>query len=160
MSAEKQNPVRDASRTLMAEAAPSLDLMLCFALYSASASMTRLYRPLLEPLGLTYPQYLVMRVLWDGAPRSVGGLGNLLGLDSGTLTPLLKRLEAAGLVTRKRDPADERRVVIDLTEAGKALRAQGDAVAEALICQMNLPLEDISALNRLARRFSESVKAD
>ncbi len=80
-----------------------LDRQLCFALYSASSLVTRLYRPLLEPLGLTYPQYLVMLVLWEKAPRTVGELGEALCLDSATLTPLLKRLEAGGLVSRKRD---------------------------------------------------------
>ncbi|MDZ4320516.1 MAG: MarR family transcriptional regulator, partial [Phenylobacterium sp.] len=81
-----------------------LDLQLCFALYGASNRVTRLYRPLLEPLGLTYPQYLVMLALWEKAPRSVGDLGQALDLDSGTLTPLLKRLETQGLVNRARDP--------------------------------------------------------
>ena len=88
---------------------PKLEQHLCFALYSASGLMTRLYRPLLEPLGLTYPQYLAMLVLWERAPSTVGALGEALGLDSATLTPLLKRLEANGLVTRRRDAADERR---------------------------------------------------
>ena len=85
-----------------------LDNQLCFALYAASGLVTRAYRPLLEPLGLTYPQYLVMLVLWEDAPRTVKALGQALDLDSGTLTPLLKRLEAARFVTRRRDAQDER----------------------------------------------------
>src|SRR5439155_24290568 len=86
-----------------------LDRQLCFALYSSSLAMTKLYKPLLDPLGLTYPQYLVMLVLWEGDGIAVSELGQRLQLDSGTLTPLLKRLEASGLVQRRRDSADERR---------------------------------------------------
>jgi DNA-binding MarR family transcriptional regulator len=134
--------------------APSLDGMLCFALYNASATMTRLYRPLLEPLGLTYPQYLVMVTLWDSAPRAVGDIGAALDLDSGTLTPLLKRLEAAGLVTRARDKVDERRVIIDLTAAGQALKTAADGVREALACSLSLTAAEAKALNTLLRRFT------
>lgn len=104
-----------------------LDQQLCFALYSASGLMTKLYRPLLDPLGLTYPQYLAMLALWERAPSTVGELGEALGLDSATLTPLLKRLEAGGLVTRRRDPADERRVLVEPTAEGQALREQAKA---------------------------------
>ena len=101
-----------------------LDHQLCFALYAASLAMTKAYRPLLAPLGLTYPQYLVMLVLWEGDGLTVKQAGERLGLDSGTLTPLLKRLEAAGLLQRLRDAADERRVRLQLTAAGRALRAR------------------------------------
>src|SRR5215470_15501153 len=94
-----------------------LDHQLCFALYSASLAMTKLYKPLLDPLGLTYPQYLAMLVLWEGDGIGVSDLGQRLQLDSGTLTPLLKRLEAAGLVQRLRDSDDERRVLLQLTAA-------------------------------------------
>ncbi|MFZ5707865.1 MAG: MarR family winged helix-turn-helix transcriptional regulator [Pseudomonadota bacterium] len=99
-----------------------LDRQVCFPLYAATNLLNRLYGPVLRQLGLTYPQYLVMLVLWESAPQTVGTLGARLYLDSGTLTPLLKRMEAAGHVTRSRDPEDERRVVIGLTEAGRALR--------------------------------------
>ena len=99
-----------------------LKQQVCFALYSASRAVTGYYRPLLEPLGLTYPQYLVMLVLWDRGEISVKDLGRELMLDSGTLSPLLKRLAAAGLVTRHRDPADERSVLIALTRSGDELR--------------------------------------
>jgi DNA-binding MarR family transcriptional regulator len=99
-----------------------LDRQVCFPLYAATNLLNRLYGPVLRELGLTYPQYLVMLVLWEKAPQTVGSLGARLYLDSGTLTPLLKRMEASGLVTRTRDPADERRVVIDLTEQGRTLR--------------------------------------
>lgn len=112
-----------------------LDNQLCFQLYAASNLMTRLYRPILKELGLTYPQYLVMLLLWEGAPRSVGDIGASLHLDSGTLTPLLKRLEAASLVVRRRDTEDERRVLVDLTAAGTKLRERAEDVpSEAFRC--------------------------
>lgn len=101
-----------------------LDRQVCFPLYAATNLLNRLYGPVLRQLGLTYPQYLVMLVLWEKEPQTVGKLGARLYLDSGTLTPLLKRMEVAGYVTRSRDPADERRVMIELTERGKALREQ------------------------------------
>lgn len=113
-----------------------LDRQLCFPLYAASRAVTARYAPLLADLGLTYPQYLVMLVLWEQSPVSVGELGQRLRLDSGTLSPLLKRLQAAGLLDRRRDQADERRVLIALTEAGAQLRAKAShvpaAIAEAL----------------------------
>jgi DNA-binding MarR family transcriptional regulator len=110
-----------------------LDRQVCFPLYAASNLLTRLYRPVLAELGLTYPQYLVMLVLWEQTPQSVGSLGGALYLDSGTLTPLLKRMEQAGLITRRRDSRDERRVLIDLTEAGRALRTPASRVPETLL---------------------------
>ena len=137
--------------------APTLDHMVCFALYNASSTMTGLYRPLLEPLGLTYPQYLVMVTLWDGAPRTVGDLGAALGLDSGTLTPLLKRLQGAGLVTRERDINDERRVLVGLTPDGQDLRQAASGVGEALACSLGLEFEDLKTLNGLLRRFTAGV---
>ena len=105
---------------------------LSFALYSASNRLIRLHRPFLDPLGLTYPQFLVMLALYESTPRTVGALGDELGMDNGTLTPLLKRLESAGLVTRTRDKQDERRVLIDLTAAGEALRKTAYAVPEKI----------------------------
>jgi len=95
---------------------------LSFALYGAANRMIRMHKPFLDPLGLTFPQYLVMVELFTETPRTVGELGNELGMDTGTITPLLKRLERAGFVTRRRDAADERRVLVDLTKAGEALR--------------------------------------
>ncbi|WP_332768412.1 MarR family winged helix-turn-helix transcriptional regulator [Phenylobacterium sp.] len=134
-----------------------LDNQLCFALYAASGLVTRAYRPLLEPLGLTYPQYLVMMALWERAPRTVKELGQALDLDSGTLTPLLKRLETAGFVVRRRDSVDERRVQIELTEAGHALRDRAAEVPAALACQLHLPLDEIvglrATLQDLARKL-------
>ena len=109
-----------------------LDRQICFPLYAASNLINRLYRPVLSELGLTYPQYLVMLALWETSPRTVGALGEALYLDSGTLTPLLKRMEQAGLVERRRDPEDERRVQVSLTEHGRALRKQAEKVPETL----------------------------
>lgn len=123
-----------------------LDRQLCFALYGAANRMTRLYRPLLDVLGLTYPQYLAMLVLWEASPRTVGALGDALDLDSSTLTPLLKRLEAGGLIDRRRDPKDERRVIVALTDKGLALRDQALSVPEQIFCQVGLPLDELTAL--------------
>lgn len=123
-----------------------LDNQLCFALYGAANRMTRLYRPILDALGLTYPQYLAMLVLWEQSPRTVGALGEALDLDSSTLTPLLKRLEAGGLVERHRDPDDERRVIVALTEKGQALREQAASVPEKLFCALNMPLAELTTL--------------
>ncbi|GLS96706.1 hypothetical protein GCM10007918_39980 [Piscinibacter gummiphilus] len=105
-----------------------LDKQLCFALYASSLAMTKVYKPLLDDLGLTYPQFLVMMALWEHDHRSVGELGDQLFLDSGTLTPLLKRMESSGLVVRARAKDDERRVVVTLTPAGAALREKAERV--------------------------------
>jgi DNA-binding MarR family transcriptional regulator len=126
---------------------PRLDQQLCFALYSASGLMTKVYRPLLEPLGLTYPQYLVMLALWEHAPSTIGALGEALGLDSATLTPLLKRMEASGLVTRRRDAADERRVLVEPTAKGQTLRAHMKDVSAALACSVPLGAGEAKALH-------------
>src|SRR3954465_9695955 len=119
---------------------------LSFALYGASNRVIRLHRPFLEPLGLTYPQFLVMLALYEDAPRSVGDLGSVLGMETGTLTPLLKRLEAARLVTRTRDSSDERRVLIDLTEAGRALREEACAVPEKIETACRLSNDELASL--------------
>lgn len=123
-----------------------LDRQLCFALYGAANRITRLYRPLLEALGLTYPQYLVMLALWEHNPLTVGALGQALDLDSSTLTPLLKRLETARLIARSRDPQDERRVIITLTSEGQELREAARAIPAQILCQIDLPLETLAAL--------------
>ncbi|MFC8527787.1 MarR family winged helix-turn-helix transcriptional regulator [Nocardia sp. NPDC057227] len=121
----------------------ALDQQLCFALYSASRAVTRLYRPLLEALGLTYPQYLVMLVLWERGTVTVKELGKALDLDSGTLSPLLKRLEANGVVARVRSAADERSVLIAPTEAGAALREQAATVPERIACASGMDPRDL-----------------
>ena len=111
-----------------------LDLQVCFALYSAQLAMSKVYRKLLKELGLTYPQYLVMMVLWEQDRLSVSEIGERLFLDSATLTPLLKRLEGMGLVLRQRSRPDERHVEVTLTESGRALRQQAEKVPEAVLC--------------------------
>ena len=123
-----------------------LDQQMCFALYSASLAMTKLYKPLLEPLGLTYPQYLAMLVLWETDGITVSQMGERLALDSGTLTPLLKRVEAQGLLQRLRDSADERRVLLQLTPAGRALKKKAAAVPPAVAAARGCGLGEVAAL--------------
>jgi DNA-binding MarR family transcriptional regulator len=115
-----------------------LDRQVCFPLYAASNLLTRIYRPVLLPLGLTYSQYLVMLALWERSPVSVGELGERLHLDSGTLTPLLKRMEQGGFITRSRDPEDERRVLVAPTVHGRELRSAARKVPETLSRQLDL----------------------
>ena len=134
-----------------------LDHQLCFALYSSSLAMTKLYKPLLDPLGLTYPQYLVMLVLWEGDGLAVSELGQRLMLDSGTLTPLLKRLEAAGLVQRLRDSADERRVLLRLTAAGRSLKARAANVPAEVACAAGCPLDELTALTARLKRLRDQI---
>lgn len=126
----------------------ALDSQLCFAVYAASHAFSRTYRPLLERLGLTYPQYLVMLVLWEGDGLTVKAIGERLGLDSGTLTPLLKRLSAAGLVLRSRDTADERQVRVALTGAGRALRAEATGLPRVIAGRLGLDVADLRRLRR------------
>ncbi|SFC51996.1 transcriptional regulator, MarR family [Cupriavidus sp. OV038] len=123
-----------------------LDQQLCFALYSTSLAMTKIYKPILGELGLTYPQYLVMLVLWETDKLTVSALGERLTLDSGTLTPLLKRLEVAGFVARARDDEDERRVLVSLTDAGRRLRASAEGVPEKMLCATQCSIEEIQTL--------------
>ena len=134
-----------------------LDLQLCFALYSASNLVTRLYRPLLEPLGLTYPQYLAMMALWERSPQTMGELSRRLRLDSGTLQPLFTRLESRGLVTRARDAEDERRVLVTLTDEGQALRAEAMRVPGGAYCQLPLPHEDLVRLKAELQRLIDGL---
>ena len=150
----KQAPAQDAG----ALEVPRLDQQLCFALYSASGLMTKLYRPLLDPLGLTYPQYLAMLALWQRSPMTVGELGEALGLDSATLTPLIKRMEAGGLVTRRRDHADERRVLVEPTARGQALRANIKDVSAALDCSMPLERTELKALHGTLTRLVAGLR--
>jgi MarR family transcriptional regulator, organic hydroperoxide resistance regulator len=136
-----------------------LDNQLCFALYSASLAMTKLYKPLLDELGLTYPQYLVMLVLWEGDGLMVSELGQRLSLDSGTLTPLLKRLEAAGLVSRLRAVEDERRVHIHLTAAGKRLKARAAKVPGCVLAASQCSVPELLQLVRQIRTLRERLAA-
>lgn len=137
----------------------ALDRQLCFALYAASLAMTKTYKPLLEPLGLTYPQYLVMLALWETDGITVSALGERLTLDSGTLTPLLKRLQAQGLVQRLRDTADERRVLLQLTAAGRALEDRAVAVPQAVLAATNCGLNEISPLVRQLTALRQQLQA-
>jgi MarR family transcriptional regulator, organic hydroperoxide resistance regulator len=132
-----------------------IDEQLCFALYSASRAVTRAYAPLLEPLGLTYPQYLVLLVLWERDGVAVNRIGRRLALDSGTLTPLLKRLEQRGLVQRRRATGDERVVRIQLTPAGRALRGRARKVPGELACRAGYDIESERARRELARLRGE-----
>lgn len=123
-----------------------LDQALCFAVYSAGLAFNRVYKPILEPLGLTYPQYLVMIALWEAEGQTVSELGQHLFLESNTLTPLLKRLEAAGYVSRARDKADERQVRVSLTEDGVALLKEASCVPEQVLAATGLSVDQLSAL--------------
>ncbi|WP_284752447.1 MarR family transcriptional regulator [Arthrobacter sp. efr-133-R2A-120] len=137
--------------------APRLDRQVCFALYSASKAATAVYRPVLDELGLTYPQYLVMLVLWENEPRSVRELGAELGLDSGTLSPLLKRLEALGLVERRRSAEDERRVEIHLSDAGRDLSARAGAVPQRLADAAGLSAAELAQLHDTLGRLTAAL---
>jgi DNA-binding MarR family transcriptional regulator len=132
-----------------------LELQLCFALYTASRALIRAYGPLLEPLGLTYPQYLVLLALWEQDGIAVKQLGERLTLDSATLTPLLKRLEQQGVVERRRDERDQRVVRIHLTDDGRALRARARRVPNALACRAGYDPADERSLARLVRLRDE-----
>ena len=125
-----------------------LDNQLCFALYSASLQMTKLYAPLLKPMGLTYPQYLVMLVLWENDGTMVSQLGERLFLDSGTLTPLLKRMESSGLLRRERARDDERRVLIYLTPAGRTLKKQAAKIPACVMAAAQCSLTEVNALTQ------------
>ncbi|WP_223641719.1 MarR family winged helix-turn-helix transcriptional regulator [Corallococcus sp. EGB] len=134
-----------------------LDLQLCFPLYAASRAMVQAYTPLLAKLGLTYPQYLVMLVLWETDGVTVKELGEKLYLDSGTLTPLLKRLETLGFVRRERSQEDARSVTASLTSQGKALRRKAASIPEAIVCRTGLSLEELARLRRDIQRLFEKV---
>lgn len=134
-----------------------LDQQLCFALYSTSLAMTKLYKPLLAPLGLTYPQYLALLVLWERDGLGVGELGERLFLDSGTLTPLLKRMESAGWLKRARDSADERRVVVKLTPEGRALRQKAKSVPLQLSQAMQCDVNDINSLTQRLQQLRANL---
>jgi DNA-binding MarR family transcriptional regulator len=125
----------------------ALEEQVCFALSVAARSVVALYRPVLEPMGLTHPQYLVMLALWQHAPLSVRELSKLLHLDPGTLSPLLKRLETVGYLNRRRDPADERSLAVTLTPSGKALRAEAEKIPPAIVERLGMPIEALKSLH-------------
>ncbi|MDH4906337.1 MULTISPECIES: MarR family winged helix-turn-helix transcriptional regulator [Xanthomonas] len=145
--------------TARTDALLQLDNQLCFALYSANLAMHKLYRGLLKALDLTYPQYLVMLVLWETDERSVSEIGERLYLDSATLTPLLKRLQAAGLVTRTRAANDERQVIIALTETGRALRSKAGALPEQVFCASACSLDELRQLKQELEKLRSSLGA-
>ncbi len=139
-----------------------LDDQLCFAVYAASRAMTSVYRPVLDELGLTYPQYLALMVLWEHAPApvTVSQLGARLQLDSGTLTPLLKRLEGLGFVERQRRAEDERVVDVSLTANGKRLRQRALKVPEAMMCRVNLTRAQVGALRDQLKALTKHLNEE
>lgn len=134
-----------------------LDNQLCFALYSANLALNKLYRQLLAPLNLTYPQYLVMLVLWERDDLTVSGIGERLFLDSATLTPLLKRLENAGLLLRQRSRQDERQVAVTLTDAGRALQQQAVSIPASISCAAACDADTMSALKKELEYLREQL---
>lgn len=134
-----------------------LDHQLCFALYSASLAMTKLYKPLLDDLGLTYPQYLALLALWEQDGLTVSELGQRLFLDSGTLTPLLKRMEAAGWLSRLRDTADERRVLIRLTPEGRALKTRARRIPGCVLQAAHCNVDEVQALTRQVQALRDRL---
>jgi DNA-binding MarR family transcriptional regulator len=125
----------------------ALERQVCFALSVAARNVVAVYRPLLEPMGLTHPQYLVMLALWQHGQLSVKDLSRLLQLDPGTLSPLVKRLEVAGLVSRGRDPRDERALAIVLTDAGRALREQAERIPAGIIDRLGMDVDELTTLH-------------
>ena len=125
----------------------ALERQVCFALVVASRSVLSVYRPLLEPMGLTHPQYLVMLALWEHSPLSVREIGGLLQLDSPTLSPLLKRLAASGLITRERSSDDERRLQVDLTATGRELRTQAEQIPPTIVARLGMELSELTSLH-------------
>lgn len=136
----------------------SLDAQVCFAMVVASRGILSIYRPILEPLGLTHPQYLVMLALWEQAPLSVRDLSRLLDLDPGTLSPLLKRLEAAGLITRGRDRTDERMLAVELTAAGRELRERALQVPPAVVRRLGMSTEELQVLHGCLTRVIRAAR--
>lgn len=136
-----------------------LDDQLCYAIYSAGIAVQRAYKPLLDELGLTYPQYLVLNVLWHQDGQTVGRVADRLALESSTLTPLLKRLEAAGLLRRTRNPDNERQVVVELTDRGRALRAKAGCLGDALVGASGQSSAQLGQLNREVRALRDAIYA-
>ncbi len=136
----------------------ALDRQVCFALAATSRSVIALYRPVLEPLGLTHPQYLVMLALWERSPRRVGDIGDALLLEPATLSPLLKRLEAAGYVTRRRDPDDDRALAVGLTDAGTALRERALEVPVRIVERLGMSLAELESTRDALTRLLDASR--
>jgi DNA-binding MarR family transcriptional regulator len=134
-----------------------LDDQVCYAIYSAGMAIQRLYKPWLDQLGLTYPQYLVLNVLWQQDELTVGHIGEKLALESSTLTPLLKRLESAGLLRRTRNPDNERQVMVGLTDAGRALRSTAGCLGDALLDTSGHSADRLGALNQQVRQLRDDI---
>jgi DNA-binding MarR family transcriptional regulator len=137
----------------------ALERQVCFALAVANRSVLSVYRPVLEPLGLTHPQYLVMLALWERSPRSVKDISTVLQLESATLSPLLKRLAAAGLITRVRNTSDERQLVVDLTDAGRALRSKAELVPGAVVARLGVEISELEQLHAVLTRVNAVAQA-
>jgi len=138
----------------------ALDRQVCFALSVAARNVVAVYRPVLEPLGLTHPQYLVMLALWERGPLSVKELSGLLQLDPGTISPLLKRLEAGELLRRERDPRDQRTLALALTDKGRALRAQAERIPTGIVERLGMPIDELMSLQgALTRVIAASQQA-
>jgi MarR family transcriptional regulator, organic hydroperoxide resistance regulator len=136
----------------------ALERQVCFALAVASRNVIAVYRPLLEPMGLTHPQYLVMLALWERSPLSVKELSGLLQLDPGTLSPLLKRLEASGYVRRGRDSDDERMLAVTLTDAGRALRAEAEKIPPTIVARLGMEITELEDLHGALTRLIAAAK--
>jgi MarR family transcriptional regulator, organic hydroperoxide resistance regulator len=158
-SAVRASAPTDASSGTFTGDPLALERQVCFALAVANRSVLAVYRPLLEPMGLTHPQYLVMLALWGESPLSVKAIGTLLQLDSPTLSPLLKRLASAGLITRTRSSDDERLLLIDLTEAGRRLREEAVRIPPAIVAQLGMELSELESLHASLTRLIAAARA-
>lgn len=136
-----------------------LDRQLCFSIYGASIAINRAYKPMLDQLGITYPQFLVLSTLWEADGRTVGAVAERLDLEPSTITPLVKRLEAAGFVTRQRNPDDERQVRVSLTDRGRAMREETTCLTEELLRRSGLTVAQVQALNAQMQALREAVAA-
>lgn len=134
-----------------------LDRQLCFSIYGADLAINRTYKPLLDRLGLTYPQYLVLHALWERDGLTISGIADRLALEPSTITPLVKRLEAAGFLARRRNPEDERQVQVRLTDRGREMREESACLGEALLAKAGMSLEELAHLNRQVQRLRDAL---
>lgn len=134
-----------------------LDRQLCFSIYGADLAINRTYKPLLDRLGLTYPQYLVLHALWERDGLTISGIADRLALEPSTITPLVKRLEAAGFLARRRNPEDERQVRVGLTDRGREMREESACLGEALLAKAGMSLEELAHLNRQVQRLRDAL---
>jgi DNA-binding MarR family transcriptional regulator len=157
---ERQDEMTDRTlKQAIPEEEKRLERQLCFAVYATAHAFTRAYKPILDRVGLTYPQYLVMLVLWEKSRLPVKAIGEQLDLDSGTLSPLLKRLEQNGLIARARDPKDERQVNVSLTEKGNALKGEADTIMTAIGEAAGCGMEEIASLREQLHRLRSNLTA-